>query len=408
MNLPGVLFVDDEPHIIQSLRRALHSSSREWRLSFAQSGQEALALMRRGLAQGEPIDLLVSDMRMPEMNGAELLKQVRQKFPHTIRFVLSGHSDQDMILQTVSSAHQFLSKPCEVDLLKQCIRRAFGLRSQLRTPEVLRLASGVRSMPTPDRLFHEICDALQQPRVSLEEIGEMVAQDPTVSSRILHLANSAFFGLAREVVQVPEAVVFLGIQIVKAVILSASIFESQSQDTPKGKFVQSVQEHSLLVAGLSRHLCLSLEGSSRLAEECFIAGLLHDLGKLLLLQHSRYFPELPLMARSQNKPLHAVESLALGCHHGSLGGYLLGLWGLPDNVVEAVLWHHHPEQAIGTRLRPLVTVSLANAFVSSAEPERHTREELSEEFLKTVNLHQRLDHLRTIARQFLSEARGTP
>ncbi len=402
MNMPRILFVDDEPHIIQSLRRALHSTSREWQLHFAGSGSEALDLMQRAAAADQPIDLIVSDMRMPEMNGAELLQQVSRRFPSTIRFILSGHSDQDLLLHVIGSTHQFLSKPCEVDVLKQAIKRAFVLRRSLKSAAIVKVLANVRTLPTPGPLYQSICEALQRPMASLEQIGELIAQDPTISSQILHLANSAFFGLPQIIANVPEAVIFLGIQVVRAVVMTASLFESHSPGSSIGRFVQAVQEHSLQVAGLARHLCIQLDGSGRLAEECFIAGLLHDLGKLLLLQYPPYFPELPIEARRQGIPLYAHEMQLIECHHGSIGGYILGLWGLPDSVVEAVLFHHHPDQAVGNRLRPLVAVHLANTFVHEmSSPENSLPYSgLDETLLSSVNLTARTEYLRAAARDF--------
>jgi YesN/AraC family two-component response regulator len=102
LSKPRILFVDDEESIISRLKRILHPYKNEWEVHFAQSGIEALEIMEK-----TPVNVIISDMRMPVMNGAELLLQVQQKYPETIRIILSGQSDEELIMKSIKVAPRF-------------------------------------------------------------------------------------------------------------------------------------------------------------------------------------------------------------------------------------------------------------------------------------------------------------
>ena len=141
---PHIIFVDDDENILRGLRRMLKSMSAEWGMAYASSGQEALALMSR-----QPFDVIVSDMRMPQMDGVELLLKVKTLFPETVRIILSGYSEKESILRTVGPAHQYLAKPCSSDELIQTINRTINLRRFIELRKVRAIVAGLSSLPTP-------------------------------------------------------------------------------------------------------------------------------------------------------------------------------------------------------------------------------------------------------------------
>src|SRR5262249_34954838 len=107
-----ILFVDDEPQVLEGLQRILYPLPREWKMEFVASGNEAL----KRLGETE-FDVLVTDVRMPEMSGIELLAEVVERYPQVIRMVLSGTVDQDLTLRSAALAHQYLVKPCDAQAL---------------------------------------------------------------------------------------------------------------------------------------------------------------------------------------------------------------------------------------------------------------------------------------------------
>jgi len=164
-----ILFVDDEPMVLQGLKRMLRSMRNEWDMAFAESGEEAM-----GILEGHPFEVLVTDMRMPGMNGAELLKKVQKRFPDMIRIVLSGHSDQELILKSVRTAHQYLSKPCNADTLKNTVSRACALRELLKDETLKQVVSNIDTLPSLPKLYQEIMAELQSEDAFMDRVGEII------------------------------------------------------------------------------------------------------------------------------------------------------------------------------------------------------------------------------------------
>ena len=189
-----ILFVDDEEMVLDGLKRMLRPYRSEWDMAFVDSGHKALDL----LSQSE-FDVIVADMRMPEMNGATLLNTVMKKYPRIVRLILSGHSDNEMIFEAMGATHQYLAKPCKPEVLQSVIRRALAARESLHNEELLRMVGRMRSLPSLPMLYHEIMAKLQNPDIKLEDITSTIARDIGMTAKILQLVNSAFFGLPNHV-----------------------------------------------------------------------------------------------------------------------------------------------------------------------------------------------------------------
>lgn len=356
-----VLFVDDEPNVLDALRRMLHPMGKRWELVFASSGQEALAIL--GQAQ---FDIIVTDMRMPGMDGAQLLAEVMDRYPNMVRIVFSGHSDPAFILRSVKAAHQYLAKPCDPQILCSTIERALSLRGLFSDHSVQELVSQIESLPSLPSVYEEILAELHSPDPSPQRVGNIVAKDLAMTAKILQLVNSAFFGLFSRVTNAVEAVRYLGIETVKALALSLHLF-SELRPTPlEGFSVEELWEHSLKVAGAARAVAWNDTHDPSIADASFTAGLLHDSGRLIMATKlpQRYAPILEQVAK-EGRNLWEVERNSLGTSHGEVGAYLLGIWGLPQDVVEAVLFHHEPSRGLSSvgGVDPLIAVHVSDAFL---------------------------------------------
>jgi HD-like signal output (HDOD) protein len=337
-----VLFVDDEPLVLQGLQRMLRPLRAEWDMEFVESGPKALERVAQA-----PFDVVVSDMRMPGMNGAQLLNEVMKRHPSTIRLILSGHADQDLIMKCVGSTHQYLAKPCEPEALRATIANASSLGSSLRNETLRKLVSQMDRLPSIPSLYTQVLEKLQQPEVPLDEVGEVIAKDIGMTAKILKLVNSAFFGLRRQISNPAEAVTYLGMETIKALVLSINAF-SQYEHVKLGNVsLESIWNHSLVVAAAARAVAHAQGTEAKLAEEAFVAGMLHDTGKLVLASNcaSRY-DEAVKLAHDKQIALGEAEQQVFGANHADVGGYLLGLWGLPVPVVEAIALHHRPDQSL--------------------------------------------------------------
>jgi HD-like signal output (HDOD) protein len=357
-----VLFVDDEPRILDSLRLILASREGHWEMDFASGGDEALNLLG-----AKPFDVIVSDIRMPGMDGAELLKTVCQRFPGVVRIVLSSQDELEGALRAVPVAHQFLLKPCDPVMLRVAIERATSLSSVMSNKLLGSLVGSVQDLPVLSRTFLSLRQALAEPEVSVKKVIRIVEQDVAVSAKILQLVNSSFFGLPREVSSVQTAVTFLGVDMIQGLVLSTEVFHvfEKAKAIPGFSF-EEFHAHSQLVTKIVGRIPVSAHTRGI----AVVAGMLHDVGKLVLATRStKHFARALEGAREEKKPLFLIEEELIGISHAEVGAYLLGLWGLPTPVVEAVAHHHHPERIPQDALDAVGIVHIAN-FLAHEHPVR--------------------------------------
>jgi HD-like signal output (HDOD) protein len=359
-----VLFVDDEPLILDGLRRMLRPMADRWHMEFLDSGEKALAR----LAVGE-CDVVVTDMRMPGMNGAELLTQVMRHYPDTIRIVLSGQSECEAILQSIGCTHQFLTKPCSARLLIDTLKRSCALRNQLPVLALKRLASQVSSLPSMPAVYREVISEIHSPTGSMARLKEIISGDVAMTAKVLQLVNSSFFGLPRRIVNAADAVSLLGLETIKSLVLSVGVFSQIEEPRVPGYSLSTMTEHCLSVATLAKKIAQCEHCDKRLVDDAFLAGMLHDIGLLVLVSNlpAQY---IDVMARATAKriPLHEAEGEILGATHADVGAYLLGLWGLPQSIVEAIAFHHAPSKSPLNTFGVLTAVHVADVLDHEHHP----------------------------------------
>ncbi len=351
-----VLFVDDEPRVLEAIERSLFQLDLDWEVSFSGDGVAALAELELA-----PVDVIVSDMRMPGMDGATLLTRVCEKYPQIVRIVLSGQTDEAAALRVVRVAHQFLSKPCSSDTLKQVIERTQALKSWLNDERLQAQVGKIDHLPSAPRLFEELNRALASESTSAETVEHIVRQDPAMSSKLLQVANSSFFSSGSNVTDVRTAVIRLGLKTIRNLALGIGAFEAFGKSgTPSARAIEDLQNRSLSIAKLAARIAKGTED----ADTAFMCGLVCDIGELVLARHTQRDP----IADRERAHAHAHE-LGLGAvTHAEVGAFLLGLWGLPYRVVEAVANHHAPERNAYERLGLPQIVWLASCLVHAEEP----------------------------------------
>lgn len=363
-----VLFVDDEALILQGLQRSMRVMRNEWEMTFVDNAAAALAFMEK-----QPVDVIVSDMRMPAMNGAQLLGEVMKRYPKTVRLILSGHADQDLILQCVGSTHQFLSKPCDPEQLRATVTRAMALESKLKNERLQQLVGRMEHLPSVPSLYSEIVDRMHDPETTLDDIGAIIAKDIGMTANILKLVNSAFFGLRRQVANPAEAVAYLGLDTIKSLVLSTHAFSKFETLKVEGFSLTQLWDHSMQTAAAAKRLVQVELNDRKLMDEAFVSGLLHDAGKTALaFNFPDQYGKILERAKSGGVDFLQVECDTFGASHADVGGYLLGLWGLPTPVVEAIALHHQPMLTATDSFTPLTAVHVANAIINAGtarEPE---------------------------------------
>jgi HD-like signal output (HDOD) protein/CheY-like chemotaxis protein len=387
-----LLFVDDESRVLQGLQRQLRNMRNDWDMHFADGGRQALEFMGT-----TPVDVIVSDMMMPQMDGAELLTEVSKRHPNTVRIVLSGHADREGVLRLVGPAHQYLSKPCNAEELRTAVARAFALRDLLSNEQLKQLATRIKSLPTLPALYQQLTNELRKEDASVDRIGEIISHDIGMTTKILQLVNSAFFGLPQPISSPAEAVMYLGLATVRSLVLSLQVFSQFQNPSLTGFSLDALANHCWITAVLARRVARAQRADDKTMDQCFLAGLLHDVGRIILAtglpeQYARVWNG----ARQQHLPLWQAEKAEFGATHAEVGAYLLGLWGLPNPVIEAVALQHCPATCLVQEFSPLLAVHVASAFAHEKNGDPPESICIDMDYLTRLGLADRLTNWRDV------------
>jgi HD-like signal output (HDOD) protein/CheY-like chemotaxis protein len=351
--MKSILFVDDDSKVLDGVRRMLHGDRDRWTLQFAVGGESALKA-----CETNSFDVVVSDMLMPEMDGATLMGNIRDRFPHMARVILSGYSDAGLSARAASVAHRFLVKPCSADELRSTIERVCTLQELVCAPEIRRIVVSVGELPSLSTTLTDLRKAVNDPGASIGAVATIIEKDIAMAAKVLQLTNSAFFGLAQKVTNLTNAVSYLGMETIKNLALASEVFRIFRPDSRVPHSVcDSIQKHALGAAAIAN--VLPLEREER--ELAVVAALLHDIGKLFLASTMPVeFCASLALARAKGCKAFEAEEEILGTTHAEIGAYLLGLWGIPNLAVEAIAHHHHPTRISHSNFDCSVAVYLAD------------------------------------------------
>lgn len=372
-----ILFVDDEPNLLEGLKRMLRPFRHEWEMEFVENGATALECLDQ-----TNWDVVVSDVRMPSMNGVELLNKIKKQHPQTVRLLLSGQADKQLIMDAVGPAHQYLAKPCDAEVLKTTISRACALGDLLQDEKIKQLVSQIESIPSLPSLYFQLEVELQSCDSSIEKAAAIVSKDVGMTAKILKLVNSAFFGIQQTVTDPVQAVRYLGLETLKTLVLTFKVFQQLNQNESVGFNMDRFWHHSLSTGEQARKIAKEGKAATHVIEAALAGGLLHDVGMLLLLTSfpERYQETLKLLVNPECTLMEA-EQETFGATHAEVGAYLLGLWGIPNLIIEAVAFHHRPAESLaqtlafshrsaenfGPTLTPLIAVHVANGLVEEKD-----------------------------------------
>ncbi|MDM3871722.1 HDOD domain-containing protein [Porticoccus sp. W117] len=361
-----IAFVDDDKNVLDGLRRMLRCNRKEWKMNFYLSGDELLSEL-----DDNSFDIIVSDMRMPHMNGGELLSRVKELSPSTLRIVLSGYANEEMILESLHATHQFISKPADSDKITKSINRALHLQESLEESGIKEFVGSIDALPTLPAIYDELMRETCSDDSSLERVGEIIARDVALSANILKIVNSAFFALVRHIESPSQAASILGMDTLKNLALSTSVFSSFKSDQGSIEEIERLNMATQRVGVLCGKLGKESSLSARAIDHGQIAGMMCNLGELIV----RVYPS-EMAAWSGGQP-----SLS------HVGSYLLGIWAMPFPVVEAVRWHRCPADSQIDELSPLAVLHFAWALLSAhADGEEIDLEndKLDTDYLNTV------------------------
>ena len=356
-----ILFVDQVAENLESYCHLLEGEG--FNLLTASSAEDALeALSRRS------VDILVTEINLGVMSGSELLAEVSKRYPSVCRIVMSTCEDQAVInnVLVLGLATDYLISPCPKEMLCKSLHYNFEIRSLLNKPKLSNLMHDL-SLPALPKVYQRFMEAIEGD-LEIEEIVEVIEQDPVVVVILLHTVNSAFYGRSRNVRSVGQAIITLGLMTVKDIIFSISLHGAMSWTGKRKQEQERLFAHALLVNKLTGKIYRQLYGHA-LPREYSSIGITHDIGKLLILQHfeKRYFETYDFVIANKLPGFHPAE-IELGYEdvtHAEIGGYFLGWWNLPLPLIEGALYHHTPEKGTLHMQHVLRALHIADLFALS-------------------------------------------
>jgi HD-like signal output (HDOD) protein len=353
-----VMFVDDDPMVVRGIARNMSMMGVKMDIAVRTSAAEALASLEKEL-----VDVIITDLYMPGIDGAALLEEVRSRYPTVLRFVLSGEAKPGVMVQAARLSHQYLSKPCETALLHKTIVETVARMGAIKNPEVSKTITHLEGVPSRQASLAEFLRLLSDNSVSLDAIATSLKKDPGLSARLLKVANSPYFGHSGAIESLDDAIGLLGMDMIVSMAATHKLFAVTPPPAASNLQLDALWTHCVYVSSLVRHLGYKLKVSQAVMREAGTAALLHDIGKLVLAHAApSAFAAAYTRAQAEHMPGWQAEYFIFGNHHAEIGGCLLKLWGLPVSVVEAVSMHHTPHNATEDRVGPVTLLHIADTL----------------------------------------------
>lgn len=378
-----ILFAGDKVSILEPLKSMLLSVNNDWDIHYADSEETALQILEKC-----EFDMLISDMHMPENEGISILEKVKTKYPAILRIVISGVKDRDLMLKATQHAHQFLTMPDDAQSLRKKIEKIYSLQTYLHNSKITGVINSIKSLPGLPGLYLQIEEEINKINPSFKRIEELISKDMIMTVKILQLVNSAFFGLPVKIINPLQAINFLGLGTIKSLVLMVHLFSPDDPNHPLGRYINKLWDHSLKVAKFSKMMAVEETSEPKIVEETYIGGLLHDLGKIVFWQMDGYFADMERVQNEYHITSSEAEYVLYHTSHAEVGAYLMGIWGLPENLIEIVCFHHNPSLTNTKTLNSLAMVHLSDHILNAGP--------LDLKFVEELKLSDKLNYWREI------------
>lgn len=373
------------------LRVRLRPLSLKFELHFASSGDDI-----RRLAHSEGCDGVIVPIGSDSGPEIDFLKEIVVFKPGIFRLVRSSERIHLQVLGKDPYTHHVPLDP-EPETWESILDRCVLMRTWMETPDLKTLVGKMKKLPALPNVYTRVVDELNSPEASLSKVAEIVSEDPVVTAKMLQLVNSSFFGLHQQIVNAADAVMFLGADRVKGLILVARVFSQFDAKIIVALGLDQLWNHSMKTGAYAQSIAKAEIRDARAVGAAFTAGLLHDVGKLMLAGNlpEEYLQVLDV-SRREKIPIHVSEKRTFGATHAELGGVLMGLWGLPLELIQSVGWHHAPAMSGDRKFTVLTAVHAANA-IASDNPENASRSSgLDSEYLAGMGLQDRRNQWRQV------------
>jgi putative nucleotidyltransferase with HDIG domain len=381
-------------HELELLQEQASGLSTTWECDFHAKGEAVLLAMAN-----KSYDVVIANVRLSDMSGAELLHHVGKLKSNTLCIAVGDLAEQNLVIDYLGGTHRFIARPFEPKELVSMVRRSLSLDAWLASDQLRALLPKLRRLPSLPITYFEVLKQIESPNTNVQDVGAVIANDPAVTARLLQMVNSAAFALAQKITDPVDAVSHLGMETVRSLVLCLQVFTEDETLKQAGISMEELWDHSLTVAKIARQIMLQLTSAPRLANDAFTAGLLHDIGRIVLATNlPKAYREILESSRQSRVPLHIEEIKAFGINHTQVGAYLLGVWGMPVGFVEAAALHHAPGHTDTSEISLLTAVHVANVLAYAEQPQENEipPPPLDAEYLAKIGLPVDLDGWRKL------------
>jgi HD-like signal output (HDOD) protein len=372
-----ILFVDEDCMRLKELRSLLDSDSDRWDISFVEDGLSAIEQL-----QNYDFDVIVTDLSMPIIDGHQLLVIVRERFPSVIRIVFSECEDQKELLEVAPLIHRFIPKPCSEQTLRRTIENTLYIYVALDNSAIRKVLIKTTSLPTVPVVYNRLMAEIDSEEFSLREAAEIISSDMGLTANILKHVNH--LGLSEQVSDIDQAVALLGLDAIRGIALTTHIFHSMGNISIEHFSLEDTMERSFLTALFAKQIVMIEEGIKEMADDAFVAGLLHQLGTLVFVTNfpAKYEAVLERVVNA-NRPITAVEVNLLGVSHAKVGAHLLALWGMRESILNGVAFYASPDEIEGKGFSVTTAVycaaKIADAYMNWSEEDEGVNLNLTED-----------------------------
>lgn len=384
-----VLFVDDQPQILNGIKRMLRLKRDDWDVLCATSGQEALSM----LESNKP-GVIVTDMKMPHMDGADLLEEVRRRYPDMMRVVLSGYFEHEGFYRTAGSAHAYLMKPCDMNAIILTVERALNLKNFLNRPELLDCINNFTNKPSRPQIDDIIAHLLKKRATHIDFMASL-SESGMDSDRVL---EEFLMSIPKEKMGSSITLNSIGIDRIRAILTRIHVLDRYSEILAMN---EELEDWGRKIARTAEALMLTKLNDTELLSDTYCAGLLAGLGIMVLWANEPgAYAEIEEKIHMTGMSFCDAEKEVFGVTHGEVSAYYLHHWGFSNAVVETCAFHHRPllrreDQAI----QPALMVHLAETLQTNNHGLGFDQESGSEtdmDYLNEYKLMSELDGWRTI------------
>lgn len=335
----SILFLISDEKTIKEIIRNVVPLQDEFDFFFAENGEKGLQILANN-----KIDFVFASPSIILPSGSNVFHEIKRLFPEAIRFALVPSIENQVVAQLSQYVHQFVQPPYTAETFKERIEQTLNLQSILQNERIKELVQNITSLPSLPELYIQIEQEVAKPEFSLSKIANLISKDPNLTAKILQIVNSAYFGLQREISNINFALTYLGINVIKSLIFYIHLFSNFKVTPENRKYLEQFWQHSLVVASNAYHLAEKYMSEKYQIDSAYTAGVLHDVGKFILLNTYTYPQNVILLAEQKAMDNLDAEREIYQCTHAEIGAYLLGLWGFPISIVEAVAYHHQPSK----------------------------------------------------------------